>query len=294
MLNNLCQIGMDMSGKRWWQWLIGALSGLLLLSLLTRCGSIQDDIQHRAQGLLNDNKMEWATVSTDNRGRDIQLSGEAPDEETKAQAVNLVQGLDGVRTIDHDISIAASPNAGDPTTTASETPTTKATQDATQADAESTEQADKGSAHTANAAVALKQTEATQKPEQKNIQNEAARMTAEQSETVEEQARQLAALEAKKQKEAARITAEAEAFRKAAAEQAQKAALENQRRQMLAIQQMQAQQQRQAQAMQHMQMQRPMVPMQPVMVMPPPSYPVWTVPVYPAPQSVPTMPFTPQ
>ena len=105
MLNNLCRIGMDMLKNRWWQWIAGGLLGLLLLTLLTRCSSIQDDIQGRAQTALDANNMSWAKVNLQDRGRDALLSGEAPSEAARDQAIDTVQNLYGTRVVDHDITL---------------------------------------------------------------------------------------------------------------------------------------------------------------------------------------------
>lgn len=105
MLNNLCRIGMDMPKNRWWQWIAAGLLGLLLLTLLTRCSNIQDDIQARAQATLDAENMSWATVNLQDHGRDALLSGEAPSQTEKDKAIETVQNLYGVRTVDNDITL---------------------------------------------------------------------------------------------------------------------------------------------------------------------------------------------
>ncbi|MGB1257728.1 MAG: BON domain-containing protein [Thiolinea sp.] len=105
MLRDLCRIGMNMPEKRWWQWLAVGLFGLLLLTLLTRCNSIQGDIQSRAQSLLQEKNMSWASVNLQNRGRDAIISGEAPGAAERDEAIQLVRNLYGIRTIDHEITL---------------------------------------------------------------------------------------------------------------------------------------------------------------------------------------------
>ena len=105
MIKDLCRIGSDMSKKRWKLWAIPGFLGLLALTMLTRCNPIENDLQHRSQTLLTDQGMGWAKTELDGRGRDLLLTGVAPSEDAKNKAINLTQGVYGVRTVDHDITV---------------------------------------------------------------------------------------------------------------------------------------------------------------------------------------------
>ena len=105
MIKDLCRIGSDMSKKRWKLWAIPGFLGLLALTMLTRCNPIEDDLQQRSQTLLTDQGMGWAKTELDGRGRDLLLTGIAPSEDAKNKAINLTQGVYGVRTVDHDITV---------------------------------------------------------------------------------------------------------------------------------------------------------------------------------------------
>ncbi|PWR00393.1 BON domain-containing protein [Leucothrix pacifica] len=105
MIKDLCRIGSDMSKKRWKLWAIPGFLGLLALTMLTRCNPIENDLQQRSQSILNDQGMSWAKTELDGRGRDLLLTGVAPSEDAKNQAINLTQGVYGVRTVDHDITV---------------------------------------------------------------------------------------------------------------------------------------------------------------------------------------------
>ena len=105
MIKDLCRIGSDMSKKRWKFWAIPGFIGLLALTMLTRCNPIESDLQQRSQTLLTDQGMGWAKTELDGRGRDLLLTGVAPSEDAKNKAINLTQGLYGVRTVDHDITV---------------------------------------------------------------------------------------------------------------------------------------------------------------------------------------------
>lgn len=105
MIKDLCRIGADMSKKRWKLWAIPGFLGLLALTLLTRCNPIENDLQQRSQTLLNDQGMNWAKTELDGRGRDLLLTGVAPSETAKNKAIELTEGVYGVRTVDHDIIV---------------------------------------------------------------------------------------------------------------------------------------------------------------------------------------------
>ena len=100
MIKDFCSIGSTWNQKGWLKWAVPGLIGLLFLTLLTRCSPIEKDLGKRTQTLLGENNMSWAKTSLD--GRDVTMTGEAPSETARDSAVELTQGVYGVRTVDHD------------------------------------------------------------------------------------------------------------------------------------------------------------------------------------------------
>ena len=103
MIKGFCSIGSTWNQNGWLKWAIPGLFGLLLLTLLTRCSPIEKDLGEKTQSLLGENDMSWAKTSLD--GRDVTLTGEAPNETARDGAIELTEGVYGVRTVDHDISL---------------------------------------------------------------------------------------------------------------------------------------------------------------------------------------------
>ena len=103
MIKDLCSIGSTWNQNGWLKWAIPGLIGLLLLTLLTRCSPIESDLGERTQTLLNDKGMGWAKTSLD--GRDMTITGEAPSGEARNSAVEMAEGVYGVRTVDHDVTL---------------------------------------------------------------------------------------------------------------------------------------------------------------------------------------------
>ena len=100
MIKDFCSIGSTWNQNSWLKWAISGLIGLLLLTLLTRCSSIEDDLANKSQSLLNNNGMNWATTTLD--GRDLTITGEAPNEAARDGAIQLARSVYGVRDIQHE------------------------------------------------------------------------------------------------------------------------------------------------------------------------------------------------
>ncbi len=94
--------------------------------LCVRCLSshpaqIQADLGNKASGVLNAAALGWAEVTAD--GRDLRLSGAAPDAPAGLAAEKLLRGINGVRTVDNTVQLAmaagpqarSAPQAVDPT-----------------------------------------------------------------------------------------------------------------------------------------------------------------------------------
>lgn len=88
-----------------------AMVGLILFVLLflktcyLRSGPIEADLTVRSTEALQVAGHDWAAVSLD--GRDLTLSGEAPSEDARAQALALVEGVRGVRVASDTATIQA-------------------------------------------------------------------------------------------------------------------------------------------------------------------------------------------
>ena len=72
--------------------------GFILLALLTivlASGWVEDDLADRSRDELNAIGQQWADI--DVSGRDVTLSGTAPDAESSKKALDAVEGIWGVR-----------------------------------------------------------------------------------------------------------------------------------------------------------------------------------------------------
>jgi outer membrane protein OmpA-like peptidoglycan-associated protein/osmotically-inducible protein OsmY len=105
MFNNLSTLGAYMSKRRWWWWSILGLIGLYLLMMVTRCAPIEKDIQARTEAALTDKGHDWAKVTLEGRGRDVMLSGVAPSEAARTEAVETATGIYGARIVESGITI---------------------------------------------------------------------------------------------------------------------------------------------------------------------------------------------
>jgi len=103
MIKDFCSIGSTWNQNGWLKWAIPGLIGLLFLTLLTRCNPIESDLGDKTQALLGEKGMGWAKTSLD--GRDMTITGEAPSSGARDNAIALAQGVYGVRTVDHDVTL---------------------------------------------------------------------------------------------------------------------------------------------------------------------------------------------
>ena len=105
MNNKLCTVGSMMSRKSWWKWALFGLLALYALLLVSRCSPIEQDLQARTTEALNEKGMNWATTDLSKRGRDVMLTGEAPSEAARDEAIQTARNVYGVRIVENDISI---------------------------------------------------------------------------------------------------------------------------------------------------------------------------------------------
>lgn len=90
--------------KKWvWPW--GLLPLILaIIAILMKSGPVEEELTGRASEALNA-QHSWANVSLD--GRDLTLSGTAPTEAAKAEAVDLADGAYDVRIVKDDTDLLA-------------------------------------------------------------------------------------------------------------------------------------------------------------------------------------------
>ena len=76
--------------------MIGLTGFLLLFMLSLQFGGekIEQDLTNRAAALLEKNNLGWVELTAD--GREILLTGVAPDQSTGQRAVSLIRTLEGV------------------------------------------------------------------------------------------------------------------------------------------------------------------------------------------------------
>ncbi|MCK5726716.1 MAG: OmpA family protein [Thiotrichaceae bacterium] len=98
-------------------WLItglGLVSTYFLMFNLNK-DPIEVDLKDRTETELSANSGEWANVEIDERGRDILLSGLAPNVDAKTEIIKLVQGVNGVRVVEDNIKVAGEGSDSDTT-----------------------------------------------------------------------------------------------------------------------------------------------------------------------------------
>ncbi len=72
---------------------------ILLLAIIFSWKIIENDVSKNAKQALAGQKIYWAVLNNLNNGRDIELYGEAPTKESKAEAVRTIAETRGVRTV---------------------------------------------------------------------------------------------------------------------------------------------------------------------------------------------------
>ncbi len=75
---------------------------LLAITLAFMWRSIEQDVKSNAEAVLQESTHSWANIETYNRGRDVLITGNAPDQEAIADAVRLVSNARGVRAAEHN------------------------------------------------------------------------------------------------------------------------------------------------------------------------------------------------
>jgi osmotically-inducible protein OsmY len=82
-----------------------ALALLALVSILVGLGDIEADLENRARAALDDQGITVADVEFD--GRDAVLRGVVASEADRRTAVEIVRGIDGVRTVRDELTVGS-------------------------------------------------------------------------------------------------------------------------------------------------------------------------------------------
>ena len=106
MSNKLCSTGSGMSRKHWWLWSTLGLLALYTLLLVSRCTPIEQDIQARTNAMLTEKGYAWAQASLNKSGgRDVRISGIAPSEAARDDAILTAENVYGARTVTHNMTL---------------------------------------------------------------------------------------------------------------------------------------------------------------------------------------------
>lgn len=91
---------------RWLDWLLptgATAAGLTAIGWLVSFGPIAEDVSSRAAARLKAEGQPWAKIAID--GRDVTLSGTAPDDASVTLAVNSADRVFGVRVVDAKVTV---------------------------------------------------------------------------------------------------------------------------------------------------------------------------------------------
>jgi len=112
----------------WWLFTLLGLGLIYLLMFNSNKVDIESDLDRRASAALSAEGMDWATIAIEDQGRDISLSGLAPSDVAKTQAINLVQNISGVRVVSDQMTVCAA-DAGAEVVTDEASETTEISED---------------------------------------------------------------------------------------------------------------------------------------------------------------------
>ncbi len=90
-----------MDSERGWTLLFWSMIVLGVLAVLFRSGNIEQDLTERANAVLHENGLQWASVK-EASGRNLVLTGEAPVQDFRNLPEKMVAGLYGVRGVDDE------------------------------------------------------------------------------------------------------------------------------------------------------------------------------------------------
>lgn len=108
MNDNQFSNGAGMRRKTWWWTTLTGLALLYLAMIFTGMKAIESDLDHRVTQRLSIDKSDWVAVELDGQGRDVVLTGIAPNVELREIAVEIVRKVYGVRVVDNRLEVEQS------------------------------------------------------------------------------------------------------------------------------------------------------------------------------------------
>jgi OOP family OmpA-OmpF porin len=105
MSNNQNSRWAGLPGGTWWFITLSGLVVLCLLTVFSEQESIESDIERRVTEYMTAENIDWISVDLEGRGRDVLLTGNAPSAESRDLAIEMVEGIYGVRVIHDQVEI---------------------------------------------------------------------------------------------------------------------------------------------------------------------------------------------
>ena len=105
MPNNQNLRGAGLPGGMWWFITLSGLALLCLLTVFSEQESIESDIERRVMEYMTAEKIDWISVELEGRGRDVLLTGNAPSAESRDLAIEMVEGVYGVRVVHDQVDV---------------------------------------------------------------------------------------------------------------------------------------------------------------------------------------------
>jgi len=102
-----------LAGGTWWFITLSGLALLCLLMVFSEQKSIESDIGARVIEYMNAENIDWISVELTGRGRDVLLTGNAPSAESRDLAIEMVEGVYGVRVVHDQVDINPSSSSSE-------------------------------------------------------------------------------------------------------------------------------------------------------------------------------------
>ncbi len=106
MANNQSTMCAGLPKGLWWLLTLLGLGLLYFLMLSSRQGPIEAELTDRTTAGLAAENIDWANVELNRHGRDVRLTGVAPSEDARNQALKIAGDVSGVRVVHHNIEVA--------------------------------------------------------------------------------------------------------------------------------------------------------------------------------------------
>ncbi len=108
MTDNQFLSGAGMRRKTWWLTTLTGLALLYLSMIYSGMKAIESDLDGRVMQRLSFDNSDWVTVELEGQGRDVVLTGVAPDVKSRDIAVEIVRNVYGVRIVDDRLEVRQS------------------------------------------------------------------------------------------------------------------------------------------------------------------------------------------